>query len=206
MWEDSTEEVAGGNQPSPSRRLDESVLAPGARVTVTVATELAAGRTVLREVFPGEELTVEAVDPEPAQVAAANGSIYVAWDLSEPANATISYTGRAPSDGDGETIEWAGTLVGPDGGTVVGGARSITVVSNFVERVLARDEIREQDIATAADAFSDGRISEEAYRQIIERWRAVAPDPEPDDSPSSESTSTPDSDSSTFGGLAWWRK
>lgn len=166
----------------PERTVDPEVAAPGGEITVLVRTPLQGGRTILREVCPVSAQTVEAVEPDPTTVAAANGSIFVAWDTPEETVGTLRYTCRLPPGPTADTYDWAGTLVAPGGGTVVGGVQEVVVVASFVDRLLADESIDDQQLETAAVAFEDGHVSEERFRQVVEHWRRSAP-PEPERSP-----------------------
>ena len=170
----------------PARTVDPLVAAPGGDVTVVVRTSLAAGRTVLREVCPGTTQIVESVEPEPATLATANGSIFVAWDEPKATTGTVHYTCRLPAGEDDTAYDWAGTLIAPDGGTVVGGVQEVPVLANFVDRLLERESIDDAELQTAATAFEDGEVSEERFRQVVEHWRRSPTgsplDPEPAES------------------------
>ena len=178
-----------GDEPGPEqpeRTVDPRVAAPGGDVTVDVRLPLQAGRTVLREVCPGSAQTVETVAPEPATVATANGSIFVAWDEPAATTGTITYTCRLPGGDADTTYDWAGTLIAPGGGTVVGGVQEVAVLASFVDRLLERESIDAADLEAAATAFEEGHVTEERFRQVVEHWRrspgAEPPEPEPEES------------------------
>jgi len=143
---------------------------PGQDVTVEVRLDDATGRVGLRERFDGEAVTVESVEPDPASVAEHGQTVYAVWTLDdEPA--TVTYTATVPEmAADGHTFTFEGRVLTAGEDVDVVGEETVRVVVDLFERVLARGEVTDDDLAAAEERLAAGELTETQFERIYRTW------------------------------------
>ena len=156
------------------RTVDHEHVRPGQDATVEVRLDAATGRIGLRERFDGEGVTVESVEPEPASVAEHGQTVYAVWTLDdEPA--TVTYTATVPEmAADGHTFTFEGQVLTAGEDVDVVGDETVRVVVDLFERVLARGEVTDDDLAAAEERLAAGDLTETQFERIYRTWLGEA--------------------------------
>jgi hydrophobe/amphiphile efflux-3 (HAE3) family protein len=149
----------------------------GQAVSVEVTIDNADGRIGLRERFDGEDVTVDSVEPEPVSVAEYGQTIYAVWEIDdEPAS--VTYTADVPdSAADADTYGFDGTLLQSEADVTVVGDDAVRVVADLFERVLARGQVTDDDLAAAEMRLGDGSLSETQFERIYRTWLGDVEEP-----------------------------
>ena len=157
--------------PTAARSVDHAYVRPGQDLGVSVSVSATAGRLALRETAEAELVSVTDVEPDPVAVVEHGDTLYVAWDLAEPAPIRVAYDATlAPEAADGDALGFEGRLLTGEGEREVAGDTSVEVVADVFERVTVRGTVTADDLRTAEDHLAAGAISEAQFRRIYRAW------------------------------------
>lgn len=159
-------------------------MGPGWETTVRVEIERRAGRVLLRESVDRGGVTDVSVQPGAAAVGTAlrDGTLFAALSFREAGDGvetvTVTYRAAVPDDAaDGAELALDGSVRTPDGEAPVAGARTVEVVSDPFERVVAADAVTVEDLAVAGEAFEAGQLSERQVDCLYTAWLGPGAEP-----------------------------
>jgi hypothetical protein len=175
----ATSDAAGESEPAVNghgsvatvrRTVTHGHVRPGQEITVEVAVDSASGRVGIRERFDGATVSVDAVSPEPASVAEHGRTVFAVWSLDDRP-ASVTYTATIPDTAaDGETYTFEGTVMTAGEDVAVVGDEAVRVVTDLFERVLARGEVTDDDLAAAEERLAAGELTETQFERIYRTW------------------------------------
>jgi predicted RND superfamily exporter protein len=162
---------SGMPAPTPDRTVRPRHVEPGGQFRDVITVSNATGRTVVRETAPGETVTVAAIEPEPMQRAQIDGTVYALWNLEEPTDLRIELAVDLADDSiDGEEPAFDGTLRTAEGAVGIGGDTTVAVVADPFDRLLAKGEVDDDDLALATDQFTAGQLTRRQFERIYAAW------------------------------------
>jgi len=170
---DGTAQTTGSAEslePSASRTLAPSHVAPGGVVAVTLSIDNPAGRLAVRERLPGGELSLYAVTPDPTEYVAQGSTLFLAFEDVDD-RIVVEYDATVAADTPDETtLSFDGDVFVGNEAISIDGPDSVSVVTDVVERVLSTDEVTDDDLQLAADYFATGQLTEDEFEQVCTLW------------------------------------
>ncbi|MDY6765601.1 MAG: MMPL family transporter, partial [Halobacteria archaeon] len=175
-----TGEIEEAEVPDVTRSMDRRYVGQGDDVNVTIALEGVHGRTVLREDIRGvQNLRIDSVSPEPIAQTHSNGTLYVVWEFDDPADAELHYTVFAPDTiEDDHGIAFDGEVRSDSESVPTEGSRLVVVTQDVFKRINNLEEVSDDEIELAYEAFERGSITTEELETIHSRWLDGHPEDE----------------------------
>ena len=154
-----------------TRRIDSRYVHPEQRVHVEVTAYEEPGRFVLREEIDAGTLSIGEVSPEPVELIERDQTLYVVWDIEDHTQLTASYYVTVPSDATtDEEIDFVGNFASRHRTHTVSRDRSVTVIADLFERIIAKGYVTEADLAVARARFENNQLSEEQFERVYQAW------------------------------------
>ncbi|WP_435319864.1 MMPL family transporter [Haloarchaeobius sp. TZWSO28] len=180
-----TEGTASHPDPLATRTLEQSHVRPGQTLRVHLAVEATDDRRlVLRDRVVGTETALVDVSPEPTQVMAHDGVVFVAWDGAGDGEPRCTYETTIPQTAtDGDTARFAGTVETVASQTHVVGDDSVHVVSDLFERVVSQGHATDADLAVAATAYGQEELTAAQFERLTRAWLRVEGGTDEDEQP-----------------------
>ncbi|WP_439027906.1 efflux RND transporter permease subunit [Haloarchaeobius sp. DT45] len=158
-------------EPLAARTLEYGHVHPGQTLRVSVAVDAVDDRVVLRDRAIGSETTVVDVSPEPTQVMAHDGVVFVAWASGSDGDRVCTYETTVPEvASDGDTARFRGTVTTETAEVAVSGDEEIRVVPDLFERVVSQGHATDADLAVAANAYERGELSPAQFERVSRAW------------------------------------
>lgn len=161
---DSTSQSLG------TRTVTPQCAPPGGELTVRIDLDGITGKLLLVESAEADA-TIDTISPEPYATTTVEETIYVAWDVAEPTDLSLTYTVSIPESAtDGTEISFEGTVKRASGDKPLGGQMSVEIVEAFFERLLLQETISRPELERAGQWVMQGEITQQQFERIYRQW------------------------------------